>query len=265
MKRWLVVLLVFLVGCAAPAAYSPGQSFCAEGYKQVNDGCVKINQETAPAKQMNKTAPVTAAVVAEPTETTNQTAEFATGFVNQTATNPMELLPALFAKIDSYGYELDRNQYAVVGSKVRVFYNTILNIGAFRVNTIYFDNQEKTAVGMCIPDRYFIKRGLHTQCDELGNTQYELDFKEWYEKTPGEYLQEFSTLRPADIIEFQGVDNRDAYLFIFRDGEKYQNFWADYTYGMPLRIEWYEGSDRIKAVEFKDLIVNDFALDDVTP
>jgi len=266
MKKWLVVLLVLLVGCQT--APSPGYSYCAEGYKMVNGGCIPepdAKTETNMTVEVAENENVTVTNVTDEI-IINQTDEFVIGFKEtKTKTNPVELLPELFERVDSYGYTYDRNKYAVVGNYVRVFYNQLINLDDFRINTIYFDNKAKTAVGKCIPDRYFVKKGLHTQCKELGDKEYEVDFDKYYRKTPEEYLNSFSKLIPADIIETQRVGVREAYLFIFRNGEQYQNFWADSTYGMPLKIQWYDGTEIIKNVEFRDVVINDYSLEEVVP
>jgi len=284
MKKWLVVLLVLLIGCTSPSTVIQENSYCAEGYELVNGGCRELNSqeeipmEEAPVEEPEELVPepVTTEVsepelipapVQEPltpAPVVNQTSEFAVGFKEVEKTNPLELLSDLFQKVKSYGYNIENDNYAVVGSNSRVFMSKIKNIDDNRINSIYFDSKSKTAIGKCIPDRYFVKRGLHTQCDELGEEKYTLDYSAHYQKTPEEYLRQFSAKVPADIIEGQRIKTRDAYLFIFRNGDDYQNFWADSTYGLPLRIEWYEGSERIKSVEFDDIILNEYTLEEVT-
>ena len=170
-------------------------------------------------------------------------------------------LKDLIDKADSVKSLIYTYSHANQGMKVYVKDNKmkqvfVIRSGTYaagtRYDTVYLDLDKKTVVAYCEePD----------DCDEEEiNTQISVDYDDFITETPFDVLE---SVKYGEITGTYRIDGKDTAIVETEENGYTKKVWI-WTYkGIPVKYEIWDNSERIKRVDYENMIVNDVSNSDL--
>lgn len=147
-------------------------------------------------------------------------------------------------------------EFFVKGNLVKVNILDPVNLGLDKmIDTLYFDTSTFLGHGRC--------QRVDALCKGSSRELFDVDYDKYYTNTPMDWLQEFATTKPTNIVENSEIieDRRTTKLTFDKNGAKYV-FWVDEFYGVPIQIEETKSGQR-RLIPFTKISFNTVSDDDV--
>jgi len=190
-------------------------------------GCTGVTNDTVPAATTDGDAQLEGVDVTEPTPIVEDAEEETIAQGEHMFDSAIELF-----KTKTASYEDNTgNSYELTTDTLTLWIeDTVFLRTDFAMNTVVMDLESKTAVGSC--DEKAIRLYVEDLCARNSGENTELDFDEYFVKTPVMWLEEY---RNHDVTRIQNdIIYQDSVttLISFEDGTK---MWLNYK-GIPLKV-----------------------------
>ncbi|MBI1969553.1 hypothetical protein HYS48_02565 [Candidatus Woesearchaeota archaeon] len=163
-----------------------------------------------------------------------------------------DLLEKFNQKVKSYSYVHGDKKFSILGDRIRVELGSYGKINSsYAFNSIYIDRAAQRAVAYCEGTRNIAQRicGEHVG-------PFAVDFKQYHEKTPVDWLLEYKYDKPVNVEWGQQVvQSRRVDLWVFEKAGTKIEMLIDTTYAFPLRVTLIKG-DKSTSYSYTQVFVN---------
>lgn len=256
----LIIALAFIVAC------SPVQQEAKE------DAAKDVVEQAEPSVAMPEDQPEQqepAEEVQIPEEAPKEDADSATP-VFETANMVSDLLVRANDKVTSVAFTYNTNRYFVAWNKMRVDLDDFIKItkivGTTRkdiwISSVFVDPSAEKALGYC--DRAIeLREGTSLKCVEYERfgEDVEMDFSEYYVKTPLNWLEEFTGKVPAEVdtqelqVKVGSGYKTSSPRLTFSEGGVTTKIYIEKFSGLPYMVEVIKDSQQT-TYNYKDLVIN---------
>ena len=173
-----------------------------------------------------------------------------------------ELMEAYAQGVTSYKYDYKQDKWLIRGDKTRIMLGSAIKLtnvdldgnhySLFYIDNVYLVDQKAT--GYC--EGTHSKYGRQCSSLEIRDIPYTLNYADYKDKTPADWLFEFYDKKPKIIEEGKYyVKGRQATVIIWEEDGVETKMYFDEKLGMPMRIEI--GADPSKEIyDYGNLAAN---------
>lgn len=156
-----------------------------------------------------------------------------------------------------YQYIYNKNWNKVKEDRIRINLELLKKIGnveikgtsysAFYIDTIYLNRKNQEALGYCERDRYCFSEGII-------DVPLRLNYEDYKEKTPDEWLYEYA-LKEPDLFEERKyyVKGRQTSRATYKLNNGERRIYYDLNTGLPVRIETQIEEYPTEIIEYREL------------
>jgi len=287
------VLLIFIIACSSKTCESPmvkiGDKCCVDldsngicdldetenkitgktVKETTQESQVKIEKkqepEKTPIEEELKIEEITTQEIESAVEQEQQTQEKETATVKiESPTEEIEPDIPTYQFIKKYenrglGYQYiyNHNQNKIKGDRIRIKLELPKKIGqvtiketyypSFYIDTIYLNRKNNEALGYCEKDKYCFSKGLI-------DVPLRLNYADYKEKTPDEWLYEYAIKQP-DLFEERKyyVEEKQTSRATYKTEQGEIRIYYDINIGLPVRIEKQIGEYPSTRMTYSDL------------